>query len=45
MNQVVLKSESKISDPYLAYSLLKVGKYLHDSIELNSTDTQKKRSH
>ena len=38
MNQVVLQSESKISDPYLAYSLLKVGKIIHDSVELNNTD-------
>jgi hypothetical protein len=41
MNQVVLNSESKISDPYLAFSLLKVGKYLHDSIEIKSTDQQR----
>lgn len=42
MNQVVLQSESKISDPYLAYSLLKVGKIIHDSVELNNTEIQRK---
>jgi len=44
LNQVINgKSEdSKISDPYLAYSLLKIGKIIHDSIEISSFDNKKK---
>ena len=50
LNQVInggIKSNSesdpnKISDPYLAYSLLKIGKIIHDSIEISSFDNKKK---
>lgn len=34
----IIDSNEKISDPYLAFSLMKIGKYLHDSVEISNCD-------
>lgn len=34
----IINSSGKISDPYLAFSLLKIGKYIHDSVQEYSSE-------
>jgi hypothetical protein len=34
----IIDSNEKINDPYLAFSLMKIGKYLHDSVEISNGD-------
>ena len=41
INQIIQQKE-KIKDPYLAFSLLKIGRYIHDSIEVFSPAQKKK---
>jgi hypothetical protein len=38
----IIDSSEKIADPYLAFSLLKIGKYIHDSLEITSPEVKKK---
>jgi hypothetical protein len=38
----IINSGEKIADPYLAFSLLKIGKYIHDSIDISSPESKKK---
>jgi hypothetical protein len=32
----LINQKNKITDTYLAFSLLKIGKYIHDSVEIFS---------
>jgi hypothetical protein len=34
----IISSKEKLKDPYLAFSLLKIGKYIHDSVETYSSN-------
>lgn len=40
LNKIILSSE-KINDPYLSFSLLKIGKNIHDSIDMNTPQSKK----
>jgi hypothetical protein len=40
----IIESSEKITDPYLAFSLLKIGKYIHDSVEIYSSATTNDKS-
>lgn len=35
----IIESNDKIRDPYLAFSLLKIGKYIHDGVEVYDSNT------
>ena len=41
LNQIINSSE-KINDPYLSFSLLKIGKNIHDSIDISTPASNKK---
>ena len=43
MQQLIYKENKSINDPYLAFSLLKIGKYIHDSIDIFSNDNNKRK--
>ena len=38
----IIQQKDKIKDPYLAFSLLKIGRYIHDSVEVFSPPQKKK---
>jgi hypothetical protein len=38
----IVDSGNKITDPYLVFSLLRIGKYVHDSIDVFTPDTKRK---
>jgi hypothetical protein len=38
----IVDGNAKITDTYLAFSLLKIGKYIHDSIDVFTPETKKK---
>jgi hypothetical protein len=38
----IVEGEVKISDTYLAFSLLRIGKYVHDSIDVFTPDSKRK---
>ena len=38
----IIQQKDKIKDPYLAFSLLKIGRYVHDSVEVFSPPQKKK---
>jgi hypothetical protein len=40
LNKIILTSD-KITDPYLSFSLLKIGKNIHDSIDINTSMDKK----
>lgn len=38
----IVQTKDQITDPYLSYSLIKIGRYIHDTIQVNTPKDKKK---